>query len=250
MDFPALQAHLIDEAARFKTAVLAAAPDAPVPTCPGWTAADLVDHVTETYDHKLQSMRLMRSPEDADMPRRPGAPAERFDAALADLLAEFDDRGPDSLSYTWYGPDQTVGFWIRRLAHETAVHRADAELAAGRAIGPVEPEPALDGADEMLTVVVDWGSRARRRHVAATLEAHTGLAVALTAAGASWTVRVSPEGAAVTAGVDAGAQAEVHGDPGELLMWLWRRLPAEALTVKGDAAKAAELHDLLAVFTP
>ncbi|MCD0442803.1 maleylpyruvate isomerase family mycothiol-dependent enzyme [Glycomyces sp. A-F 0318] len=248
MDFPALRTRLVDEAARFKAAALAAAPDAPVPTCPEWTATDLLDHVTETYDHKIQSMRLMRAPEDADMPRRAGAPGERFDAALADLLAEFDDRGPDSLAYTWYGPDQTVGFWIRRLAHETVVHRADAELAAGRAIGPVEPAFALDGADEMLQVMVDWGSRAHRRHLAAELEAHAGLTVALAAGDASWTVQVGPAGAAVTAGTEADAQAEVHGTPGELLMWLWRRLPPEALTVKGDAAKAAELYELLGAF--
>jgi uncharacterized protein (TIGR03083 family) len=248
MDFPALQAHLVDEAARLKDAALAADPDAPVPTCPEWTATDLLDHVTETYDHKIQSMRLMRAPEDADMPQRSGTPAERFDAALAELLAEFDARGPESLAHTWYGPDQTVGFWIRRLAHETVVHRADAELAAGRAVGPVEPEFALDGVDEMLQVMVAWGSRAKHRYVADDLRAHDGLTVGLAAAGASWTLRVTAANAALTTGIDAGVQAEVHGDPAELLMWLWRRLPSDALEVNGDAAKAAALHDLIAAF--
>ncbi|WP_051704074.1 maleylpyruvate isomerase family mycothiol-dependent enzyme [Glycomyces sp. NRRL B-16210] len=248
MEFPALQAHLIAEAAALKAAYAAADPDAPVPTCPEWTATDLLDHVTETYDHKIQSMRLLRSPEAADMPQRTGTAVERFDASLAELLAEFDDRGPESLAYTWYGLDQTVGFWIRRLAHETVVHRADAELAAGRPIGPVDPALALDGAWEMLEVMVDWGSRAMRRHVAATLTAHAGLAVAISAADRSWTLRISEAQAAVTAGIDGDVQAEVHGSAHEVLLWLWRRLPLEALTVKGDRSKAADLYTLIGDF--
>lgn len=258
MDFPSLQAHLITEAAAFQAACAAAGPDAPVPSCPEWTAADLLDHVTETYDHKIQSMRLLRSPEDADMPEREGAPVERFAAALGELLAEFDERGPESLSYTWYGPDQTVGFWVRRMAHETVVHRADAELAAKRAIGPVDAALALDGVREMLDVMVDWGSRAYRRHLTATLEANAGLTVGLSLqkpgdtgsnpAETSWTVRVGASGVAVTAGVDPEAQAIVSGSAGDLLLWLWRRLDADALAIEGDRDRAAALHALLGEF--
>jgi uncharacterized protein (TIGR03083 family) len=248
MDIPILQAHLAAEAARLRAAAAAAGDDAPVPTCPAWTAADLLDHVAATYDHKIQAMRLMRSPEDADMPRRGGTPQERFDAALAELLAEFDDRGPESLAYTWYGPDQTVGFWIRRMAHETTVHRADAELAAGRAIGPIDPGLALDGVDEMLQVMVDWGSRAYRRWIGETLAAHDGVVVGLGTGGRSWTVRVGPEAAAVTEGIAPDVRAELHTDPGELLMWLWRRVPVDAFAAKGDAAAAAGLYSLMEEF--
>ncbi|SDD03706.1 maleylpyruvate isomerase family mycothiol-dependent enzyme [Glycomyces harbinensis] len=248
MDFPALQAHLTTEAARLKAAVLAAGPDAPVPSCPEWTAADLLDHVAETYDHKIQSMRLMRSPGEDFRIERPGGPAEQFEGALADLTAEFDARGPDTLAYTWYGPDQTVGFWIRRMAHETVVHRADAELAAGREPGPVDDALALDGIDEMLTIMLEWGSRAYRDYAADALKANDGLTVGLDAGSRSWTVRIHDGAVSVSDGIHADTRTDVHGSPGDVLLWLWRRLPVAALTAKGDAAKAAALYDLIAEF--
>lgn len=236
------------EAARLRTAAVAAAPDATVPTCPAWTAADLLDHVTETYDHKIQSMRLLKDPGEDFRIDRPGSAVEQFDGALADLLTEFDDRGPDSLAYTWYGPDQTVGFWIRRMAHETLIHRADAELAAGRAIGPVDPGLAVDGIDEMATVMLTWGSRAYRDWAAEALADHDGLTVALATGTRSWTVRVEAGTVSVADGTAPDVQAQVSGDAGGLLLWLWRRVPADAPAIGGDASRAAALYDLIGVF--
>ncbi|MCH7230335.1 maleylpyruvate isomerase family mycothiol-dependent enzyme [Glycomyces sp. L485] len=247
MESSTLRAHLIDEADLLKRAVAVAGPAARVPTCPDWTVADLLDHVTEVYDDKLQCVRLLREPGDADVLVRKGSPTERFEAALAELLTEFDGRGPDSLAYTWYGPDQTVGFWIRRMACETVVHRADAELAAGRAIGPVEDDFGLDAVDEFLTVMLAWGSRANRQWVAESLAANAGLVVAIDAGERAWTVRVTADGIDLVDGVAEDAQAAVSGTPGEVLMWLWRRLPADAL-VEGDRAKADAFHDLIGQF--
>ncbi|RRR98389.1 maleylpyruvate isomerase family mycothiol-dependent enzyme [Glycomyces terrestris] len=244
MDFPELRAHLTAEAARFRAAALAAEPDAVAPTCPEWTATDLIDHLTGVYDHKLQSMRLLREPAGADRIKRTGPAAERFDAALADLLAEFDDRGPESLAHTWYGPDQTVGFWIRRMAHETAVHRVDAELAAGRPVGAVDAALALDGIEEMLTVMLSWGSKAYRDWTLDDIQANLGLQVGLDAGDRAWTVIVSVAGIDIADDVAAGSAATVAGTPGEVLLWLWRRLPADALAVTGDRAAANDLYDL------
>jgi uncharacterized protein (TIGR03083 family) len=248
MDFPALRAHLVAEAALLRTAAAAAAPGARVPTCPAWTVADLLDHVTDTYDHKIQSMRLLKDPGDDYRIDRPGTPADRFDAALADLLAEFDDRGPDSLAHTWYGPDQTVGFWIRRMAHETLVHRADAELAAGTPISPVDAALAADGIDEMLTVMLAWGSRAYRDHVAAPLAGNDGLAIALDTGAQSWTARVEAGTVTVADGTAPDAPAHVRADAGTIMLWMWRRLPVGAPAVTGDSARAAAFYDLLEAF--
>ncbi|MEU6249052.1 maleylpyruvate isomerase family mycothiol-dependent enzyme [Glycomyces sp. NPDC047010] len=248
MDFPALQAHLVTEAARFRTAALAADPAARVPSCPEWTATDLLDHVTEVYDHKIQSMRLLREPAEADGIERTGTPVERFDAALAELLAEFDDRGPDSLAYTWYGPDQTVGFWIRRMAQETVIHRVDAELAASLPVTAIDPALAADGIDEMATVMLAWGSRAYREWVADDIAANLGLEVALDAGDREWTVVVSAVGIDVADGVTSGAEATVSGTPGELLQWLWRRVPADAPAVDGKADAAQALYNMVESF--
>jgi len=248
MDFPALRGHLAAEAARLQAAAAAAAPDAPVPTCPDWTAADLLDHVTATYDHKIQSMRHLKDPGEDFRIARPGTPAEQYAAALADLEAEFDARGPESLAFTWYGPDQTVGFWIRRMAHETLIHRVDAELAAGSPAGPVDAALALDGIDEMAQVMLTWGSRAYREWVAPVLAGNDGLAVALETDGRAWTIRVADGTVTADDGAAADAQAVVSGTPGEVLLWLWRRAESDAVKVDGDAGRAAALYELINAF--
>lgn len=248
MDFPSLQEHLAAEAAALKDAAARAEPGARVPSCPDWTAADLLDHVTEVYDHKTQCMRLMREPEDGELLHREGGPAERFDAALADLLAEFETRRPEDLSYTWFGPDQTVGFWTRRMAAETVVHRADADQAAGDAIGPVDAALGDDGVDEYLKIHLAWSSRVWRDHVAEQLEPNDGLAVGIDTGSRAWTVRVGPEGVDVADDLDGPVRCTLKSPPGETLMWLWRRLPAEALAVDGEQAAATALYEMLAPF--
>ena len=45
--------------------------------------------------------------------------------------------------------DQTAGFWLRRITHDTLVHRLDAELAVGRAVA-VTPDLAADGVCDLL----------------------------------------------------------------------------------------------------
>ncbi|WP_100444406.1 maleylpyruvate isomerase family mycothiol-dependent enzyme [Glycomyces xiaoerkulensis] len=249
MEPASLRSHLIAEADRLKTAVAGAGPDARVPTCPGWTVADLLEHVTEVYDHKLQCIRLLREPDDSERLKRTGSPTERFEAALAELLTEFDERGPESLAYTWYGPDQTVGFWIRRLACETVVHRADAELAAGGRIGPVDDELGADAVDETLAIKLAWGSRVGRERLAGPLARHGGLRVGIDAHGRTWTVHVATGRIDIEDSLAAGAQATVSGTPGEILMWLWRRSPVGAVAGRGDRDKAAELYDLAGHFT-
>ena len=89
-----------------------------------------------------------------------------LDRAYAALTAEFAARSPESPAFTWYGPDQTVGFWIRRMAQETVIHRVDAELGAGVAsIAPIPADLAHDGIDEFLVAFVEYGTRDVARRV-------------------------------------------------------------------------------------
>ena len=59
------------------------------------------------------------------------APLPLLARAYGELMAEFSQRAPTDPTPTWYDPDQTVAFWIRRMAQETVIHRIDAEQAAG-----------------------------------------------------------------------------------------------------------------------
>jgi hypothetical protein len=55
------------------------------------------------------------------------------------------------------GEDLTVGFLARRLAHESAIHRIDAEVARGTST-TIDSELAADGVDERLFVVLNHHS--------------------------------------------------------------------------------------------
>ncbi len=138
---------------------MAAALSAAVPSCPGWTVADLTRHVAEVYLHKNLAMREGAEPEP--WPPKELAheePLALLDRAYAGLLGEFAARKPADPAGSWYTPGQTVGFWIRRMAQETVIHRIDAELGTGQPVAPVPSDLAVDGIDELLKVFVAYTS--------------------------------------------------------------------------------------------
>jgi uncharacterized protein (TIGR03083 family) len=65
---------------------------------------------------------------------------------LAETLRE---AGPDTKVWTPLELHGTTAFFVRRFAHETLVHRADATLATGTAFTVAE-ETALDAVDEWM----------------------------------------------------------------------------------------------------
>jgi uncharacterized protein (TIGR03083 family) len=167
--------------------------------------------------------------------------------SLATLVSELRTRGPAAVSYTWYPPDQTVGFWFRRMAQETAVHRVDVELAHS-ALTPVDASLAADGIDEVLVVMLagDWSDF--------PVEEAAGSVVDLSAGGRTWRVRLDRTAVAVTEhaadpSITDGANAVVSGDPSDLLLWAWGRAPIDPLTVDGDAEAVAALRRRLVMAT-
>jgi len=234
--------HLKAEGDRLAVAAREAGLDAPVPTCADWDVSALVAHVAAVYDHKLACMRLQRRPEESEWAHEPPSGRHVVDwltDTLADLVAELRSRGPEAASYTWYPTDQTVGFWYRRMANETAVHRIDAELAAGHST-PVDDELALDGIDEMLVAFLagPWWETD-------PVPDASGRTVAVRAGGELWRATLEP-GAVGVSRSEGRADATVEGEPSDVLMWLWRREPAR-VSVDGDAVE--ELQERLAYFT-
>lgn len=166
LSVPQYLTHLEAESRRFRDVLAACDPDARVPSCPEWTAADLLWHLgAEVQDfwawvvaHRPQHPR-----EGYEEPSRP--------AAYEDLLRVFDERSdalvralreadPADEAWSW-APEQTVGFTFRRQAHEALVHRVDAELTAGTPTS-IDPALATDGIDEVLGVMYGgspaWGT--------------------------------------------------------------------------------------------
>ena len=227
---------LAEAAAGLLAAARRADPAAGVPCCPEWTAADLVWHIGEVHDFWGHVVGDGARP-PAGRNRRPDTYAGLIEFAAATstelqrVLAAADPVAP---AWNWSGRDQTVGWVLRRMTQETAVHRVDAVRADG---GDHRLDVALaaDGIDEFLTYFVhDDESGAPR--VAGSVHLHC------TDADGEWTVTPDGDGIAVTRD-HAKADAALRGEANDLLMVLWRRLPLDAVTVFGDAALAAAFVD-------
>lgn len=241
MDFPTYLGRVQDDGDRL-AAVARGDLSATVPSCPGWTVRDLVSHVAEVYEDKIARTALGRAPD----PWPPAWPADRdpvdwFIDAHERLLEMLRERGPDAPSATWWPPDQTVGFWGRRMAHETAVHRVDAELAAGTAT-PVDADLALDGVDEILVIMLagDWSD--------APSDIATAQRVAISTGGRRWIATLEPEAVTIDE-EDGDGVASVEGESSDVLLWLWGRAGDERVRRSGDEAALRLLRSRLVLAT-
>ncbi|HUQ61524.1 maleylpyruvate isomerase family mycothiol-dependent enzyme [Lentzea sp.] len=145
----ALRAHTF----ALREAVTDIGPAMPVTTCPGWTVHELTEHIALGHGMALAGLRG-----DAEI-RWPPSPWNDlliwWNAQSEALIEHIAADDPERTCTTLPGAPQTVGFWQRRIAHETAMHHFDAVVAAHRVIdGLWDAEFAEDGIDEMLTVLV------------------------------------------------------------------------------------------------
>lgn len=203
---------------------------APVPSCPGWTVTDLVRHVAMVYLHKAAVMHTGAWPD----PWPPSAtatehPIALLDRAYGELTHEFSRRDDTTPALTWHAPEQTVKFWIRRMAQESVIHRIDAELALHAEIAPVPTDLAIDGIDEVLQLFVAYGSRAWREDFAAALSGVKDR-----------TIRVqtspTPEPAQLGEGSWDGSPSGPPADPAGARAWLIRTDP-DGVTVTRTRAE-------------
>jgi uncharacterized protein (TIGR03083 family) len=220
-----------------------------VPTCPEWTVNDLVSHVAHVYLHKVECIRHNAQPKPWPPPGlSEGSQLELLHRAYRELLTELISRPPEWPAFGWYESDQTVGFWRRRMAQETVIHRIDAELAAGVPSQPVPEELALDGIDEVLLVFLAWSSTKWTEEFAAELEPKEPGSIGVSAGGKRWLVSWEPTGLVTASLGDGPAGAEISASPEVMLRWLWRRSDGP-LTVSGDEAKVDQLRRLLGAAT-
>jgi len=221
---------------------------AAVPTCPGWLVRDLVRHqayvhgwaarhvagrLTELIDETTEEDVLGGRPPDAEL-----IPAYRegHDALVRTLRA----ADPDVQCATFMTAPSPLAFWARRQAHETAIHRYDAEAAAAATAGRGGPPPnpadafraafADDGIDELI-----MGFAGRRRY---RLRGDGARSLAIRAAdtGGRWQVRLADGATQVSRG-DAQADCVLTGPAAGLYAFLWNRADASTATVaiRGDA---------------
>jgi uncharacterized protein (TIGR03083 family) len=225
---------------------------APVPSCPEWTVKDLVEHTACVYLHKVAATELGREPDDwpPDLSVYSTTLAA-FEDAYAKLSEMFATHDASDHSGTWYDPDQTVGFWIRRMAQETVIHRRDAELAAGDAT-PAAPDLAIDGIAELLDLFVAYPTHKWNEECQPVLEPANGDTLLVDAAGTRWLAEIGLGGVDVSRpGHVPSATVAVRGGPSDLLFWLWNRTaPADGpVEIRGEPEAVDRLRALLTVAT-
>lgn len=217
-----------------------------VPTCPDWTLYRLAEHLGQAHRWATAIVtRRTTAPPDprerlmAEAPADPAGLASWLADGAGELVDAIRAAGPQTVVWSW-ADDQSVAFWARRMAHETAVHRADAELALGREF-TLDSELAADAISEwlgLLSLPAAVNARpelAELRGVGQTLHLHStdpGLGEA-----GEWIVRRTPSGPVWEHGHAKGDVA-VRGAVVDLLLVLLRRVaPADApITVLGDPA--------------
>ncbi|UUU36024.1 maleylpyruvate isomerase family mycothiol-dependent enzyme [Streptomyces sp. CA-210063] len=242
----------LDEEGRLLAAAARkAGTDAEVPTCPDWRIRDLVRHTGVV--HRWATAFVS---EGHPSPRPIGTGPDLDGDALLTWFEEGHRRLVDTLRaapadvdcWTFLPAPSPLAFWARRQAHETAVHRADADAALGGPPGEPPMELAVDGIDELLL-----GFHARGRSRVRT-ETPRVLRVRATDTGAVWTVQLSSEppvaqraeasdtkGAKGAKGSEDAedaedADCEISGPAHRLYLSLWNRLPFPAVT--GDPSLA------------
>ncbi|MBO0831624.1 MAG: maleylpyruvate isomerase family mycothiol-dependent enzyme [Actinobacteria bacterium] len=224
----------------------------PVPSCPGWQLRDLLRH--QGYVHRWAARfvteRLPRP--DTRMNEAEILTAEPPDSKLvawfreghAALVAALRAAPPDLDCWTFLPAPSPLAFWARRQAHETAMHRVDAELAAGGPVTAVAAEFAADGIDEL--IMGFFGRDERRLSDEQRAGGRQGMRVQTTDTGQQWQVELTEDGrraASVQRGGTAstgvgsdGVVCTVDGPAAGLYLVLWNRAepgPA-AVTVSGN----------------
>jgi len=141
-------------AERFAVAVAATPMGARVPTCPGWTAYDLVCHLGNVHAWAATIVETGRdAPEQDDEPRshKPRVVSEWYAAKAEDLYEVLRSAPPHKQCWNFVFGTDGAEFWQRRQLHETTVHTVDLFACTGRE-PEVGPALAADGVDEVLTV--------------------------------------------------------------------------------------------------
>jgi uncharacterized protein (TIGR03083 family) len=246
MESSHLRAHLASDFALLRTAAASTDAGASVPTCPEWTMADLCRHVAEVYLHKVECIRLGKFPEQWPPDLSTLDPETALENAFGELLQQFAAHEAGDPAATWYEPDQTVGFWIRRMAQETVIHRVDADLGARRPVSPIPDDLARDGIDEILIRFLAYQSIRWRDEFATLLDAADDRPVNVITDDETWQVVATPAGVRVTSdGKNAPASAaSVSAPPEPLLLWLWNRAGDDAVAPRGDRALLDQFHAL------
>ena len=210
-------------------------PGAAVATCPDWDVAALIGHLGWVHRWATAAILTGEAPDRSSI-GRPDAAAtstvlrDWYVEGLDGLCTALDGADPDAATWHPFPARRTVGFWFRRLTHETTIHRVDLEIALDNR-SPLDATLASDGIDEYLGVIVPMLIGSGRAVIPeASLHVHC------TDVPGEWMLRPT-DGAPVLTREHAKGDAALRGPAESLLLSLWGR-PSGPIEVVGSPAAA------------
>ena len=215
--------------------------DAPIRWCPGWDMRELLRHLSEI--HLWAASAVARRaigegasflasleaawpdlaifwPEDDDL-------IDHYLATNANLVRELEAAPTDLDTWTFLPSPSPRQMWARRQAHETAIHRIDAESATV-SVGGFDPAFASDGIDEVLTAMAP-------RTDELPLEAEVTMAMHPTDIAERWLVTLGP-GGIDTIREERPADLTLTGRASDLYLAVWNRGDDRSVDMTGDRA--------------
>ena len=217
----------------FADAIESADPSTPVTTCPPWSLADLAEHLggihrwAEHMVRHVSPVRVSGSALNLEIPEDKTQLASWVRSASGTLESTFRKADPNAEMWAW-GSDQHARFWARRMVHETAVHRADADMALGRE-PRIDADIAIDGVDEFLDNLPHAAYFAPR-----VIElVGDGRALAFRTDGAAWRITLHPDRFFWEHAED-NADVTITAEPATLYLLMYGRVKPAAATIEGD----------------
>ncbi|MGH3583129.1 MAG: maleylpyruvate isomerase family mycothiol-dependent enzyme [Mycobacterium sp.] len=220
MDHDALLRQLQGDVIAIQATALAGGPDLDrtVPTCPGWTVTDLLAHlwVVETWVRSI-----LRGREPQSTPEPGPSPVADFVDGIPDFLTAMRAITADEPCWNFGPKPREAGWWIRRQAHEHAIHRVDLESAFGTTPS-FDAAFAADGVDEVTSMFYP-----RQLHLERTGPVADPVRLVAADTADTWTLG------------DGEPVATVTADAHALYLGLWKRQDLAAVArIDGDETAA------------
>jgi uncharacterized protein (TIGR03083 family) len=219
----------------------AAIPTTPVdvPSCPGWSTNDLAKHMAHVYLSQAFVVETGNQAQNIEH-LAPYPCTENFIEFMSwgfeAITKALDINRAERPTWSWHHSDQSVDFWFRRMAHETVIHRIDAEQAVG-AVTSTDEALALDGVDEVLDFLPLLGSWPEVPNVDFGIVS----IVASTRDGSKvWDLNFTEQSATVSAAAEPNENARliISGDAEAMDLYLWGRIDSSdsriAITGEGE----------------
>jgi uncharacterized protein (TIGR03083 family) len=217
--------------------------ETPAPSCAGWDVRELVRHIGGVHHWAAEQVRDRHQDEiSGDLVDIVGGwpPDDELlewaGQRHAHLVDVFEAADPAFAYFTWMPGPTPLTMWTRRQAHETAVHRIDAELAAGRSM-PFDATFAADGIDELVIAMIgNWPKqlpvdRPRRLHVCPTDDER------------AWTIVLTPGGFETSSSLEGEPDCTVRGPADALYRVMWHRGGDDDTDVDGDRDVVRTWHE-------